>query len=109
MKRRKDEEATKHKQGTLDVALVPIPRVTPYSDAAFLRATTRFIIDTNQSLRVTEESSFKDMIDLAARAKNGVTVPSRKTVRKDIITCWKESVASIKGDLKVRVHQSIGS
>lgn len=42
------------------------------------------------------------MINIAARATDGVKVPDRKTARKDIISLFKKQVTNLKVHLNVR-------
>ncbi|KAL1711938.1 hypothetical protein EV715DRAFT_174976, partial [Schizophyllum commune] len=74
VKQRKAESMSKEKQTSLDKSLVAAAPVIPYSDSLFKRAAAEFIVETNQSLRITEQASFVNMIKVASRARDGVKI-----------------------------------
>ncbi|KAL1711233.1 hypothetical protein EV715DRAFT_181261, partial [Schizophyllum commune] len=65
VKLRKAESMSKEKQTSLDSSLVAMAPVVPYSDSLFKRAVAEFVVDTNQSLRITEQPSFINMVKVA--------------------------------------------
>jgi hypothetical protein len=95
-------------------------RVLPYSDKLFKKAAIEWLVTTDQvSLRhplmqiVTdvwcvepiqafEHPKFKEMIDVAARATNGVKIPGRKATRVEIIRIFKNHLTKLKKTLNVR-------
>jgi hypothetical protein len=54
-----------------------------------------------QPIQALEHRTFKKMIDIAARATNGVTVPSRKVTRQEIIDMFKTQMTNLKERLNV--------
>ncbi|KAL1750578.1 hypothetical protein FB107DRAFT_223645, partial [Schizophyllum commune] len=75
------------------------------SDSLFKRTVAEFVVDTNQSLCITKQPSFINMVQVASRARDGVRIPTRKSLRKEIIAMWKESMKSVKGEMKVGVDR----
>ncbi|KJA12797.1 hypothetical protein HYPSUDRAFT_117807, partial [Hypholoma sublateritium FD-334 SS-4] len=66
------------KQGAMEdhfTPAVPGERVVPYSDALFCDVAVQWLIETHQPLQALEHPRFREMIDVASRSKNGVTVP----------------------------------
>ena len=55
-----------------------------------------------QPLQALEHSSFHNMIDIAARATKGITIPNRKASRKHIIELFKKTLKSLRLKLTVR-------
>ncbi|KAF8240518.1 hypothetical protein L208DRAFT_1189581, partial [Tricholoma matsutake] len=47
-------------------------RVIPYSDKLFHRAAIEWLVVTDQLIQALEHPKFKEMIDVASRATNGV-------------------------------------
>jgi trans-aconitate methyltransferase len=97
-------------------------RVVPYSDQAFRRAIIEWLVSTDQvlarflskvilssnlvlsiqPLQALEHPKFKDMIDLAARATNGVKISGRKATQAEIKRMFKEHLTRLKAKLNVR-------
>ncbi|KIM71365.1 hypothetical protein PILCRDRAFT_28906, partial [Piloderma croceum F 1598] len=49
-------------------------RVLPYTDKQFKKAAIEWLISTNQPIQALEHPKFKEMIDVASRATNGVKI-----------------------------------
>ncbi|KAF8802827.1 hypothetical protein BYT27DRAFT_7063060, partial [Phlegmacium glaucopus] len=66
------------KQSSIDPHLrerVERERVIPYSDTLFRDAAIEWLVATDQPIQALEHPSFKNMIDIASRATNGVKLP----------------------------------
>ncbi|KAF8802673.1 hypothetical protein BYT27DRAFT_7111869, partial [Phlegmacium glaucopus] len=50
-------------------------QVVPYTDKAFHQAAIEWLVATDQPIQALEHPKFKEMIDLAACATNGIKVP----------------------------------
>ncbi|KIM87795.1 hypothetical protein PILCRDRAFT_63181, partial [Piloderma croceum F 1598] len=53
-------------------------QVIPYSDKQFKKAAIEWLVSTDQPIQALEHPKFKEMIDIASRATNGVKIPGRK-------------------------------
>jgi hypothetical protein len=49
-----------------------------------------------------EREKFREMIDIASRAKDGVRIPGRKSTREEIIDLFKRRMEQLKAKLNVR-------
>ncbi|KAG1854122.1 hypothetical protein C8R48DRAFT_610355 [Suillus tomentosus] len=76
-------------------------RVVPYSDKLFKTAAIEWLIATDQPIQALEHPKFKDMIDVAARATNGVKIPGRKATRAEIMRMFKNHLTKLKVTLNV--------
>ncbi|KAJ7865748.1 hypothetical protein B0H14DRAFT_2347806, partial [Mycena olivaceomarginata] len=106
LKKQKEKEAsgTPDSQPTLDNHLRDIPpkeRVIPYSHEAFRQAAIEWLVATDQPIDVLEHPKFRNMIDIAARAKDGVRIPGRKSTREEIIELFKRRMEQLKAKLNV--------
>ncbi|KAI0245465.1 hypothetical protein BJV78DRAFT_1111205, partial [Lactifluus subvellereus] len=77
-------------------------RVIPYTDNAFREAAIEWLISSDQPIQALEHPKFKEMIDLAGRAKNGVKIPGRKRVRTAIMQKFKTYLTTLRVRLNVR-------
>ncbi|PSR75311.1 hypothetical protein PHLCEN_2v9174 [Hermanssonia centrifuga] len=96
VKKRKEANAKiKLQQQQLDAHLKEMPkkeRVIAYSELAFKRAAIEWMIFTNQPIQALEHPTFASMIQIAARATDGVTIPSRKACRSEIMRLFHEEI-----------------
>ncbi|KAF9231051.1 hypothetical protein BU15DRAFT_49006 [Melanogaster broomeanus] len=99
--KQRKEGASSHNQPRLDSHLQPKERVIPYSDKMFRDAAIQWLIDTDQPIAALEHPSFKNMIDVAARATNGVKIPNRKATRQAIIDSFKQQMTNLRARLSV--------
>ncbi|KAH7903418.1 hypothetical protein BJ138DRAFT_1020674, partial [Hygrophoropsis aurantiaca] len=102
--KRRKEEAAVDNQARLDAHLKPIPvkeRVIPYTDKLFREASIQWLVDTDQPIAAFEHPSFKNMIDIAAHATNGVKISTRKQTRQAIIDTFKQQLTNIRNKLLV--------
>ena len=54
-----------------------------------------------QPLQALEHPAFHKMIDIAARATNGVTIPNRKATREEIMNMFRNQLTRLKEWLNV--------
>ncbi|KZP31896.1 hypothetical protein FIBSPDRAFT_723521, partial [Athelia psychrophila] len=59
-----------------------------------------------QPIAALEHPKFKDMIDIASRATNGVKIPNRKATRLAIIRMFKSQLSNLKKRLNVSLNPS---
>ncbi|KIK81929.1 hypothetical protein PAXRUDRAFT_154892, partial [Paxillus rubicundulus Ve08.2h10] len=92
------EGVLSHNQPKLDSHLQPLPlkeQVIPYSDKMFCEAAVQWLIDTDQPIAALEHPSFKNMIDIAAHAANGVKIPNCKATWQAIIDSFKQQMMNL--------------
>jgi hypothetical protein len=93
--------------------------VIPYSDKAFRQAAIAWLVATDQvSPSVSEPQpqstyptpqpiqafahpQFKEMINMASRATNGVKIPGRKATQGEIKRMFQEHLTKLKAQLNV--------
>ncbi|KAF9063802.1 hypothetical protein BDP27DRAFT_1231538, partial [Rhodocollybia butyracea] len=83
-------------QSTLDAAVIPLEKRTPYSQHRMNEAIWTFIVDTNQALSVIERPSFRNMIDVASSAKEVITLPDHKVTRAGIMRMFFKRMGQLK-------------
>ncbi|KAJ7248958.1 hypothetical protein C8J57DRAFT_954351, partial [Mycena rebaudengoi] len=94
----------KFRQQTLDSHLQEKPeKPAPYTDELFLDAACQWLISTDQPLDALCHPKFKVMIDIAARATQGVTLPNRAQTREEIIKIFHSEMEKLKIRLHVRI------
>ncbi|KAJ7847688.1 hypothetical protein B0H13DRAFT_1646001, partial [Mycena leptocephala] len=99
-----EEAKAKLPQQTLDPHLREKPeRVVSYSDELFRDAALEWLIATDQPIDALNHPKFKEMIDIAARAPDGVKIPGRKTTREEILNLFQKQMAN----LRVRINASV--
>ena len=76
-------------------------RVLLYSNKLFQQAAIEWLVATDQPIRALEHPRFKEMIDIASRATNGVKIPSRKATRAEIKNMFKDYLMRLKSRLNV--------
>ncbi|KAF8577232.1 hypothetical protein K439DRAFT_1307506, partial [Ramaria rubella] len=79
-------------QSALTVHFGPAPLaeiVIPYSDERFKQAAMEWLIATDQPIQALEHPKFVEMIDVGAREKNSVKVPTGKATREGIMSLFK--------------------
>ncbi|KZP15903.1 hypothetical protein FIBSPDRAFT_749459, partial [Athelia psychrophila] len=81
-------------------------RVLSYTDQRFRSAAIEWLITTDQPIAALEHPKFKDMIDIASRATNGVKIPNRKATRLAIIRMFKSQLSNLKKRLNVSLNPS---
>lgn len=57
-----------------------------------------------QPIQALDHPKFKEMIDIAARATNGVKIPSRKATQNEIMFSFKKHLTDLKARLNVGLH-----
>ncbi|KAG2745644.1 hypothetical protein P692DRAFT_201719774, partial [Suillus brevipes Sb2] len=96
--KRRREDAAADQQSSINGHLkprVPNERVIQYTDALFREAATQWLIDTDQPIEALEHPAFKNMVDIAARATNGVILPDRRQTRRAIIDLFKQNLTNL--------------
>ncbi|KAN0120573.1 Ribonuclease H-like domain containing protein [Russula decolorans] len=71
-------------------------RVLPYSDKIFTKAAIEWLIATDQPVQALEHPKIKEMIDITARATNGVKIPGRKATCTEIMRMFKNHLTKLK-------------
>ncbi|EJD46027.1 hypothetical protein AURDEDRAFT_48267, partial [Auricularia subglabra TFB-10046 SS5] len=61
-------------QTSLDNHLVEQEKIVPYSDAAFREVALEWLIATDQPISALEHPRFRELISIAARARDGVKI-----------------------------------
>ncbi|KAF9544162.1 hypothetical protein CPC08DRAFT_621334, partial [Agrocybe pediades] len=85
-----------------DRRVEPVPeRVPPYTDALFRKAAIKWLIQTNQPIACVDHPAFQEMINVAARATRGVTIPGRKKTRDAIIDEFHAQMNALSERLNV--------
>ncbi|KAF9065988.1 hypothetical protein BDP27DRAFT_1547634, partial [Rhodocollybia butyracea] len=69
--------------------LPPKAHIIPYSDDLFEEAAIEWLIETDQPIASLEHPKFRNMINVAACATNGVKIPNQKATRRSIINLFK--------------------
>ncbi|KAI0747446.1 hypothetical protein BC629DRAFT_1244000, partial [Irpex lacteus] len=103
-KRNQQLKGIADRQKTLDDTLVEKPkkeRVIAYSDLTFQRAAIEWMILTDQPLSAIDHPKYRAMIELAARSTEGVTIPSRKSARVQIMKLFNDDMVALSKRLNV--------
>ncbi|KIK32049.1 hypothetical protein CY34DRAFT_102325, partial [Suillus luteus UH-Slu-Lm8-n1] len=82
-------------------------RVIPYSDKLFKQAAIEWLVATDQPIQALEHPKFKEMVDIASRATNGVKIPGRKATRAEIMRMFKNHLTRLRNTLNVSNGLSI--
>ncbi|KAL1949584.1 hypothetical protein VTO73DRAFT_8465 [Trametes versicolor] len=94
-KARKEKAANKASQSRLDGHLREHTRLVPYSDELFNAAAQEWLIRTEQPLQALQHPAFREMIDIAARATNGVKIYNLRNTRQAIIDTFKHNLTNL--------------
>ncbi|EJD32616.1 hypothetical protein AURDEDRAFT_178290 [Auricularia subglabra TFB-10046 SS5] len=97
VKAKKAAEAAEATQSTLDDHLEPT--LEAYSEEVFRRADDP---DGFQPLEAVEHPTFRRIINLACQARHGVTLPSRKATRNDLVNMLNKYYIDLAARLKFR-------
>ncbi|KAJ7163410.1 hypothetical protein C8R43DRAFT_820665, partial [Mycena crocata] len=104
-----EEAKRKLEQQTLDPHLREKPaRIVPYSDDLFKQVALEWLISESAftlligPLDALTHPKFVEMIDVAARAHDGVKIPGRKATREEILNLFHQQMEN----LRVRIHVS---
>ncbi|KAJ7730111.1 hypothetical protein DFH07DRAFT_756442, partial [Mycena maculata] len=73
------------------------------TDELFLDAAIEWLIATDQPIDTLMHPKFKEMIDIAARATQGVNLPNREQTREAIIKLFHDQMTKLKIRLHVRI------
>src|SRR6266481_3344751 len=120
------KKKAEHTQQTISLPLTECKlaeRVPPYSDKLFKKAAIEWLaaMDSDQvnlhyllvgivteawcvkPIQAFEHPKFRDMIDVAAHATNGVKIPRRKATCVEIMHIFKNHLAKLKQTLNVQL------
>lgn len=119
-KARKEKAANRTSQSRLDGHLREHARLVPYSDELFNAAAQEWLIRTEQvraratsvhikyiqllneqPLQALQHPAFREMIDIAARATNGVKIYNLRNTRQAIIDTFKHNLTNLSKRLNV--------
>ncbi|KAG2066399.1 hypothetical protein BDR04DRAFT_1030107, partial [Suillus decipiens] len=75
--------------------------VIPYTDTLFCEATIEWLISTSQPIQAVDHSSFKNMINIAAHAMNGMVLPNGNAMHHDIMDLFKTQMMKLKDQLNI--------
>ncbi|KAJ6613070.1 hypothetical protein B0H10DRAFT_1806281, partial [Mycena sp. CBHHK59/15] len=93
-------------QPTLDAHLKDIPpkeaRI-PYSHELFREVAIEWLVATYQPIDALEHPKFVEMIEISARAKDGVRIPGRKSTREEIHNMFQTRLDHLKAKLNVHL------
>jgi hypothetical protein len=92
-------EAASASQTIIDEHAVPLPpkeHVVLYSDELFEQAAVEWLIETDQPIAAFEHPKFREMVNIAARATNGVKIPNRKATRRAVINLFKKNLYHLR-------------
>ncbi|KAJ6602898.1 hypothetical protein B0H10DRAFT_1822983 [Mycena sp. CBHHK59/15] len=93
-------------QPTLDVHLKDIPLkevIITYSHELFREMPIEWLVATDQPIDALEHLKFVEMIEISARAKDGVRIPGRKSAREEILNTFQKRLDHLKAKLNVRL------
>ncbi|KAF8574103.1 hypothetical protein K439DRAFT_1373364 [Ramaria rubella] len=79
----------------------PAEIIIPYSDEQLKQAAMEWLIATDQPIQALEHPKFVEMIEVAARAKNSVKVPTGKATRKGIMLLFRQHLHDVKSCINV--------
>ncbi|THG97764.1 hypothetical protein EW026_g4311 [Hermanssonia centrifuga] len=92
----------KAKQCLLDDHLKEMPkkeRIVAYSHQLFRSIAIEWLIATGQPLLALEHPTFKKMIDIAARAQDGVEIPLCKVAHEELLDMFRQRMSNLKATL----------
>ncbi|KAG2338578.1 hypothetical protein BDR05DRAFT_849379, partial [Suillus weaverae] len=76
-------------------------RVVPYSDKLFKKAAVEWLVATDRPIQALEHLKFREMIDIASRATQGVKIPGHKATHAEIMRMFKNHLTQLKTKLNV--------
>ncbi|KAG2343225.1 hypothetical protein BDR05DRAFT_884694, partial [Suillus weaverae] len=75
--------------------------VIPYTNTLFCEAVIEWLISTSQPIQAVDHPSFKNMINIAAHAMNGMVLPNYNAMRHNIMDLFKAQMTKLKDQLNV--------
>ncbi|KAJ7265072.1 hypothetical protein C8J57DRAFT_1069374 [Mycena rebaudengoi] len=78
-------------------------RIVPYTDKIWLDAALEWLVATDQPIDALSHPKFKTMINIAARATNGVRIPGRNSMRAEIMQLFHDQMDKLRIRLAVHV------
>ncbi|KAJ8503453.1 hypothetical protein ONZ45_g10852 [Pleurotus djamor] len=82
------QQSTSQQLLTSHLVVNPDTPIT-YSESTFREAALGWLVQTNQPIQAFDHPAFQNMINIAARATNGVKLPTRNGTRSALITMFK--------------------
>ncbi|KAG2097410.1 hypothetical protein BD769DRAFT_1369083, partial [Suillus cothurnatus] len=76
-------------------------QVIPYSNKLFKQATIEWLVATDQPIKALEHPKFKEMVNIASCATNGVKIPGRKATCAEIMRMFKNHLIRLRNTLNV--------
>ncbi|KAG2048929.1 hypothetical protein BDR06DRAFT_894558, partial [Suillus hirtellus] len=99
-----EKKKAAHAQQMIDAHLTErklSERTIPYTHQNFRKAAIEWLVATDQPIQALEHPKFKEMIDVASRATQGVKIPGRKATRAEIMHIFKNHLTKLKKKLNV--------
>ncbi|KAG2087847.1 hypothetical protein BD769DRAFT_1372795 [Suillus cothurnatus] len=93
-----------HAQQQIDVHLTEhkLSECTiPYTHNNFRKAANEWLVATDQPIQALEHPKFKEMIDVALCATQGVKIPGQKATCAEIIYVFKNHLTNLRKKLNV--------
>ncbi|KAG2348667.1 hypothetical protein BDR05DRAFT_873671, partial [Suillus weaverae] len=81
-------------------------RVVPYSNQLFRKAAIKWLIATDQPIQALEHLGFKEMVDVASHATQGIKIPDCKATCTEIMHMFKSHLTKLRKKLNVCHHSS---
>ncbi|KAG1831125.1 hypothetical protein EV424DRAFT_1314869 [Suillus variegatus] len=101
---RAEKEKTAQAQQTINVHLTEhklSERVIPYTNKLFKKAAIEWLVATDQPIQALEHPKFKEMINVASCAMQGVKIPGRKATCAEIMWIFKTHLTRLKAKLNI--------
>ncbi|KAG2127398.1 hypothetical protein BD769DRAFT_1357277 [Suillus cothurnatus] len=76
-------------------------QMVSYMDKLFKQAAIEWLMSTDQPIQALEHPKFKEMINIAAHATNGVKIPGRKATHAEIMRTFKTHLMGLRSKLNV--------
>ncbi|KAG2059949.1 hypothetical protein BDR06DRAFT_873088, partial [Suillus hirtellus] len=76
-------------------------QVIPYSNKLFKQAAIEWLVATDQPIQALKHPKFKEMVDIASHATNGVKILGRKVTHAEIMRMFKNHLTKLRNTLNV--------
>ncbi|KAF8237269.1 hypothetical protein L208DRAFT_1248467, partial [Tricholoma matsutake] len=81
--------------------------VVPYSHKIFRCMAVEWLVATDQPIQALKHPKFKELINVASQATNGVKIPGRKATRGEIKCLFKNHLTKLKVQLNVNLRSCL--
>ncbi|KAG1818563.1 uncharacterized protein BJ212DRAFT_1269325, partial [Suillus subaureus] len=81
-----------------------LEHVVPYSDQLFRKAAIKWLIAMDQPIQALKHLRFKEMVDIASCATQGVKIPGHKATCTEIMHLFKSHLTKLRKKLNVHCH-----